>query len=250
VTDPMQAEFDTVAGWTADIALDLGPEYHLPAGCRGSGKPAALRWLLQRLAPTSAHRMLDCGAGVGGPAAFARLEAGVEPTATDPEFGACLAAQRLFDLPAVQASAPLPFPAETFDRAWSLGVLCTLSDQDAFLAELVRVLRPSGRLGLLVFVAAVPPREKPEGNTFPTPDGLRSLLRGAGLTVQDSASLADFAAEPREWQERTARVEEELRRRHGADPRWQTATAQAGIMGRLLADGSVTGELLVARRAD
>jgi SAM-dependent methyltransferase len=250
VSDPMQAEFDTVAGWTADVALDLGPEYHLPAACRGSGKPAALRWLLQRLAPTPAHRMLDCGAGVGGPAAFARLESGVEPTSTDPEYGACRAAQRLFDLPVVQASAPLPFPAETFDLAWSLGVLCTLSDQDAFLAELVRVLRPGGRLGLLVFVASAPLPEQPEGNNFPTPDGLRALLRASRLTVEDSASLADFAAEPTEWQQRTARVEDELRRRHSADPQWRTATAQAGIMGRLLADGSVTGELLVARRTD
>ena len=83
-----------------------------------------------------------------------------------------------------------------------------------------------------------------------TPDGLRSLLSSHGLTVVDSASVADFAAEPTEWQQRTARVEAELRRRHGSDPRWQSAADQADILGRLLADGRVTGELLVARRAD
>jgi SAM-dependent methyltransferase len=248
MNDSMQAEFDTVAGWTADVALDLGPDYHLPAGCRGSGKPGALRWLLDRLAPTAADRMLDCGAGVGGPAEFARREAGVEPTLTDPEEGACQAARRLFGLPAVQASAPLPFPPASFDLAWSLGVLCTVGDQDAFLAELVRVLRPGGGLGLLVFVAPGALSEQPEGNHFPTPDGLRDLLGTAGLTVTDSASLDDFAAEPTLWQEQAARVEDELQRRHGDDPRWQTATAQAAIIGRLLADGSVTGELLVARR--
>ena len=66
--------------------------------------------------------------------------------------------------------------------------------------------------------------------------------------MTDSASVADFAAEPTEWQQRTARVEDELRRRHGSDPRWQAAADQADIMGRLLADGRVTGELLVARR--
>ena len=38
----MSAEFDTVADWTARVALDLGPDYRIPAGCRGSGNPR--RW--------------------------------------------------------------------------------------------------------------------------------------------------------------------------------------------------------------
>jgi SAM-dependent methyltransferase len=248
VNASMQAEFDTVASWTADVALDLGPDYHLPAACRGSGSPSALRWLLDRLAPSPDERMLDCGAGVGGPSAFSRTETGIAPVLSDPEYGACRAAQRLFNFPAVQARTPLPFATAAFDVAWSLGVLCTLGDQDGFLAELSRVLRPAGRLGLLVFVAAEPLREQPEGNHFLTPEGLRSLLPSHGLTVVDSASVADFAAEPTEWQQRTARVEDELRRRHGTDPRWLAAADQADIMGRLLADGRVTGELVVASR--
>ena len=245
----MQAEFDTVAGWTADVALDLGPEYHLPAACRGSGSPSALRWLLQRLQPAAGDRMLDCGAGVGGPAAFAQAETGVRPLLSEPEYEACRAAQRLFGFSVVQARAPLPFPAAAFDLAWSLGVLCTVADQDGFLAELVRVLRPAGRLGLLVFVAAGPIDEQPEGNHFLAPDALRSLLSRHGLTVEDSATVAHFAAEPTEWQQRSADVEGELRRRHGRDPRWQVAADQSAILGRLLADGRVTGELLTTRRA-
>jgi SAM-dependent methyltransferase len=248
VNASMQAEFDTVAAWTADVALELGPDHHLPAACRGSGSPSALRWLLQRLAPSPGERMLDCGAGVGGPSAFARGESGIVPTLSDPEFGACRAARRLFGFPVVQARGPLPFPAAAFDLAWSLGVLCTVHDQDSFLAELVRVLRPGGRLGLLVFVATQPLHEQPEGNHFVSPDGLRALLSSHGLTVADSASAADFAAEPTEWQRRTAEVEDELRRRHGSDPRWQAAADQADIMGRLIADGRVTGELLTTRR--
>ncbi len=42
--EAMEAEFDTVAEWTAQVAIDLGPEYFIPAGCRGSGQPAALDW--------------------------------------------------------------------------------------------------------------------------------------------------------------------------------------------------------------
>ena len=172
------------------------------------------------------------------------------PTLSDPEYGACRAARRLFGLPVVQARAPLPFAAATFDVAWSLGVLCTVRDQDGFLAELVRVLRPAGRLGLLVFVAAGPLREQPEGNNFLTPDALRSPAAqprpDGGPTARRSPtsppSRPSGSSEPRE-------VEDELRRRHGSDPRWQAAADQADIMGRLLADGRVTGELLVTRRA-
>jgi hypothetical protein len=45
----MAAEFDTVAEWTAEVAADLGAAYHIPAGCRGSGSPAALDWLVGNL---------------------------------------------------------------------------------------------------------------------------------------------------------------------------------------------------------
>ena len=40
--EAMEDEFDTVAEWTAQVAADLGPEYFIPAGCRGSGQPQ--RW--------------------------------------------------------------------------------------------------------------------------------------------------------------------------------------------------------------
>ena len=79
MSEEMKAEFDTVAAWTAEVALDLGPAHSVPAGCGGSGSPGALRWLLARLTPTAADTMLDCGAGVGGRAAFAAAGTGVGP---------------------------------------------------------------------------------------------------------------------------------------------------------------------------
>jgi len=158
VTEEMKAEFDTVASWTADVALELGPDYFLPAGCRGSGSPASLRWFLDRLRVTKADRMLDCGAGVGGPAGFAQDEVGVVPVLSEPEEGACRAARRLFGLPVVQAGSELPFAAESFDVAWCLGVLRTVDDQPSLLGELRRVLTRAARVGMLVFVAQSPPR--------------------------------------------------------------------------------------------
>ena len=246
--EEMEAEFDTVAKWTADAAIDLGTDYYVPAACRGSGSPASLRWFLDQLAVTRDDRMLDCGAGVGGPAAFARDEVGVVPLLTDPAAGACRAASRMFDLPVVQAASDLPFASASLDVVWSLGVLCTVPDQPHLLAELRRVLGPRGRLGLLVFVAQHPPlSDQPSGNNFPTEQGLRTMLADAGLRVENSASAADFVMTPELWAERAGAVEDELERRHGRDPRWQTAAEQSALIGRLLSDGEVAGTMIVAR---
>jgi hypothetical protein len=65
----MAAEFDTVAEWTAQAALKLGPSFRIPAACRGSGSPAALDWLIENMGLGRGETLLDCGAGVGGPAA-------------------------------------------------------------------------------------------------------------------------------------------------------------------------------------
>lgn len=246
--EEMEAEFDTVAAWTAEVALALGQEFSLPAACRGSGSPASLRWFLQRLSVTSADRMLDCGGGVGGPAAFALSEVGVRPVLTDPAAGACAAARQMFGLPVVQAASDLPFAAGLMDVVWSLGVLCTVEDQPRLLSELRRVLTPGGRLGLLVFVAQHPPlSDQPAGNHFPTEPQLRQLLSAAGFAVTDSASSADFSMTPTLWQERADAVQAEIERRHRDSPVWHTADQQSSLIGRLLADGELAGTMLVAR---
>lgn len=249
MTDAMAAEFDTVAAWTADVAVDLGPDYYVPAGCRGSGSPSALSWLVDALHLTASDRMLDGGAGVGGPAAFAGERAGVRPVLAEPESGACRAAGRLFDLPVVRAdAASLPFATASFDVAWCLGVLCTTEDQAGVLGELRRVLIAGGRLGLLVFTAAadyVP--NQPEGNNFPTPDGLRELLLDAGLRVEAVAPPEVFGPAPDDWQRRVDAVDAELDRRHHDAASWRTGQEQSAAFGHLLAAKQVTSTLLVAR---
>lgn len=248
--DAMAAEFDTVAAWTADVALALGPDHHVPAGCRGSGGPAALHWFLDHLRPAPGSTFLDVGAGVGGPAAFAAREAGVRPVLTEPQAGACRAARRLFDLPVAQAASALPVRDAAVTSGWCLGVLCTVEDQPALVRELRRVLAPDARLGLLVYVAGQDEvRDAPEGNHFPTAEGLDRLLADAGLVVEQSGQLADFAGTPPLWQEQAAAVDAELERRHGSDERFRTAERQAGRIGRLIARGEVRGTMLVVRPA-
>jgi len=246
MSDAMAAEFDTVAKWTAEVASELGPDYVLPAACRGSGSPAVLQYLIEQLGITATDRMLDCGAGVGGPGAFAADRVGVRPVLTDPEPGACSASQRLFGLPVVRAGSGLPFRAESFDVIWCLAVLCTVGDQLHLLRELRRVLAPAGRCGLLVYLASeLPLAEQPEGNNFPTAQGLQHLLIDAGWEVRTWTAVEDFEQAQPEWRQRSDEVDAELARRHRGDPVWDTAEQQSQLFGELLARGDVNGHVLV-----
>ncbi|SEP24336.1 class I SAM-dependent methyltransferase [Trujillonella endophytica] len=245
--EAMEVEFDTVAGWTERAVRTLGPEYAVPAGCRGSGSESALRWLADGLELSAGSRMLDDGAGVGGPAGWLAAERGVRAVCAEPMVGAVQAARRLFHLPAVVAvGQELPFADGSFDAAWSLGVLCTIPDKAAALAELRRVLAPGGRAGLLVFVAVAPLTPPlPDGNEFPTEEELAGLIAGAGLRLE-RAGRADLSASPPEWLERAAAVDAEIERRHGSDERWALAQEQSGRVGRLLADGELVPWLGIA----
>ena len=157
------------------------------------------------------------------------------------------ASRRLFGLPSVVAPGQqLPFTDGAFDAAWCLGVLCTTSDKAGALAELRRVLRPGGRLGLLVFVAdgsLTPPL--PEGNEFPSEDELLGLLRDTGFTLGESTD-ADLGDSPEEWKERADAVDAEVERRHGSDPAFQQAQENAGRVGRLLASGELRAWMGIA----
>jgi SAM-dependent methyltransferase len=247
----MEAEFDTVAEWTAQIATQLGPEYHIPAACRGSGSPAALDWLIDRMGLQPGSALLDCGAGVGGPAAYAAMSRSVTPVLVEPEGGACRAARTLFDYPVIQAAgSALPLADASFDAAWSLGVLCTTPDQLTLLRELRRSVRRGGPIGLLVFVARGDiPRDQLEDNHFPTRSRLTDLVADAGLVVEHWLCTADLPEIPPSWTEQVETVSEALSDRYGQTRAWQLAERQSARIGRLLGDGTLTGELLVLRHA-
>jgi SAM-dependent methyltransferase len=246
--DPMEAEFDVVAGWTEEAVAELGPDYAVAAGCRGTGSPAALAWLAEALEVGPDVRFLDTGAGVGGPGAWLRERYRTVPALAEPMQNAAAASARLFNLPAVVAwSQALPFRSGSFDAAWSLGVLCTVGDKRAVLAEARRVLAPTGRLGLLVYVrteAELP--EQPEGNAFPTDAQLHADLGASGFTLVQTVDAAALGRSPIAWQARLDRVEALVEQRHGDSGAWRDAQAQSATFGRLLAGGQVRSVLVHA----
>src|SRR6059058_3948731 len=114
--DPMEAEFDVVAAWTEQAVEELGLEFAIPAGCRGTGSPSAFAWLAEALEVVETTSFLDSGAGVGGPAAWLSEHYGTRPVLTEPMSSAAGASARLFGLPAVVAwSESLPFSDSAFD---------------------------------------------------------------------------------------------------------------------------------------
>lgn len=249
MTDAMVEEFDTMATWTADAVAELGHDHALPAACRGSGSPAALDWLADRLRLGTGTRLLDSGAGVGGPAEYVASRRGSMPTLAEPMEGACRAARRLFGRPvAVADGAALPFANDTFDAACSLGVLCTVDDKDRHLAEMARTVRDGSMVGLLVYTKMVEDLpDQPDGNSFPTRAGLDAAIHRVGLEVVDEARIADLPASPDSWQSAVQRVMSVIERDHRGESGLRVAQEQEQVMGDLIGADLVVGQLLACR---
>lgn len=248
--DSSTAEFDVMAGWTADAVAEVGTAHAVPAACRGSGSPAALDWLAARLGLDRGLRWLDCGAGTGGPAAYVRARTGAVPLLAEPELGACRAARRMFGQPTIASTGgQLPLRTGSVDAAWALGVLSTTPDRDGLLREVQRVLRPGRPLGLLdlVRVSGELP-EEPEDNHFFTAEDLDRSLHDAGFRVEASRGTDDLPSPPDDWDRRADRVEEVVARDHDQDPRWIEAEANEATIGRLLGGGHLELRLVHARR--
>lgn len=249
--DAQEVEFDLLARWTEDAVRELGPEYAIPAGCRGSGSPTDLAWLAEASAIGADTRVVDVGSGVGGPAAWVAEHFGAAPVCVEPMPRAAAAGRRLFALPTVVGGAQaLPLATGAFDVVLCLGVLCTVPapDRPRVMGELRRVLGDGGALGLLVFVARGPlPGPQPEGNDFPTEDALCALLEAAGLAVLQTRESDGLARAPLAWQERADAVDAWLAEHHGDDPRWEQSEEQTRRIARLIKGGHVQPLLVNAR---
>lgn len=156
------------------------------------------------------ERVVDVGAGIGGPARFLAARFAARVTAVDATPRFCSAAEMLtrgahldhrVDIVCADALA-LPFPDATFDLAWTQAVSQNIADKQRFVAELARVVRPGGRVALFEVLAGpggpvelpVPWADQEDQTWLVSTDELHELLDSGPLTVtswRDGQALAD-----------------------------------------------------------
>jgi SAM-dependent methyltransferase len=122
---------------------------------RLAAAPNFNRWMFDRLRPWIGQRVLEVGSGIGNMSAFLVDRERVVLTDTEPRYLERLrerfndrpniAVQRLF-LPVVDGT----LATERFDTVICLNVLEHIEDDHASLVVMRRLLRPGGRLVLLV----------------------------------------------------------------------------------------------------
>lgn len=109
------------------------------------------RLLLARVGPARGVSILDMGCG-DGVVATRLAQDGASVTGLDASANMIVAARRRADAAGVDIelvesdACDLPFPAERFDRVVSVATLCFVDDPSQSIREMVRVLKPGGRL--------------------------------------------------------------------------------------------------------
>jgi ubiquinone/menaquinone biosynthesis C-methylase UbiE len=188
-----------------------------------AASPSVLEPLREALAGAPGRRLVDIGGGTGNYAKVLSDE-GWDPLVVDRE-PAMLARARAKGLETLEADAQrLPLPDACADAAMLVSMLHHVDDKPAAIAEAMRILRPGGRLVLMVFtrediagawMSDYWPSTRPWMDaSHPALDELLALLPGARqrpIVYRDleDGSLAALGAHP-----------EKL-----ADPRWHRQTS-------------------------
>ena len=156
----------------------------------------------------ASHAVLDVGCAIGGSARYLAAQHGCRVTGIDLSAEFCEVATRLSGLcglaglTAFRAASALelPFPAASFDVAWTEHVQMNVADKARFYGEIGRVLRPGGRL--LFHDVFLGPAGEPR---YPVPwarDAAISHLQPAAAVAQILESLG---FRQRHWEDVSAR---------------------------------------------
>lgn len=192
-------------------------------------------WLefADRLGVGAGSEILEVGSGSGGPAVYLAGKRGCRVTGVDiNEHGVRnatalaqargLAGRARFET--VDASRPLPFPAETFDAVVSNDAMCHIRDRLGVLRDWHRVLKPGGRAlftDAMVLTGVVSHEELAIRSSigfylFLPPGENERLLESAGFVVREVRDVTANAEEvARRWHDARERQREVLVSREG-----------------------------------
>jgi ubiquinone/menaquinone biosynthesis C-methylase UbiE len=147
---------------------------------------------------TPGQRVVDVGAGIGGPARALARHFDVHVTAVDPTDRFAKLARTLTAraglserVTVVHADGMLlPFPDASFDVAWTQAVWQSVEDKHALATEIRRVLTRDGRLAMFELVGdgrdlyfPVPWGDSSADSFVPTEPDLRTILETTGFHV-------------------------------------------------------------------
>lgn len=184
------------------------------------GRPATVE-LCEQLGVTADMRVLDVGCGIGGTSRHLAATTGCRVTGIDLHPGFVEVARTLTrwtgldDRVDFEAGSALDLPHRTssFDRAVMLHVGMNIADKARLFAEIARVLRPGGRLGIYDLVRRregevtlpVPWASDDHHSHLGTEAEYRTALEGAGFEVRSrdrhQFALDFFAAQVRRAKE-------------------------------------------------
>ena len=190
-------------------ADDLAPieEFHI------GGRDATVR-LAEAAGVEPGTRVIDIGAGIGGPARtlasrYGAVVTGIDLTAEYVEAGNLLSEKvGLRERVTLEVGSGLDLPCEdgSFDLAWTQHVTMNVPDKAALFAEVARVLAPGGRYALHEIFAGPKP-----ATHFPVPwtpdESLHHLV--APEAVRERLEEAGFEVE--RWEDRTEHATEWFR---------------------------------------
>ncbi len=237
---------------------DLAPvdEFHI------GGRSATVE-LSQQLGVSSQARLLDIGCGIGGTSRFFASTTGCEVMGIDLSPTYVDVARTLTGWTGLShlvgfeagSALELPFEDDSFDRAVQLHVGMNIADKAALFAEIARVLRPGGRLGVYdvvrqgegEIVFPVPWASDPSHSFVADGEEYRLALEAAGFEVS-ARDRRRFALEFYETQARRA-VESSgppplgLHLIIGGDTRLKLGNLRAAITGGVLAPVEFIGSL-------
>jgi precorrin-6B methylase 2 len=241
--------FDEPSMWRIEAAQQLGlSDRELVAVMSpGPGFPAALRSLESAL-PASPRVILDLGAGCGGVSEWLRASTEAVVYAVEPAAGARRVAHLAFPLlRVVEGTAErVPLPGGVADAVTISGVLSLMSDIDAVIDEVDRLLTTSGRVAITDLFSSDAVTFCSSPNVFRSVEDLTRTLRRHRFSAA-SIACGEPTPEPA-WAAAADAVDEWITANCADRPGYDEWSQDRRHLRRHIDRGDVIGGCVVAER--